>query len=195
MKKDGKQDRWVWLPGAVLIGLLLSGADAWAAESAGNWRPVYDLVMRWVNFLILVFLLVKFGRVPIKNFLRSRKDEIAREIESLEQEKTKVLFEVDQNLKAIEDSQDRFVARKERIMRQGEKRKQEIIEAGQREGEIVIESAKHKIQSKILKAEDRVRNEIIDSAFALALERIPQLVNASDHERMLENFYSEITPK
>jgi F-type H+-transporting ATPase subunit b len=195
MKKRGKQDRLWWLMAVVFIGTLLSGVDAWAVESAGGWRPMYDLVMRWVNFGILAFILVKYGRVPIKNFLQSRQADIARQIESLEQEKTKVLFEVDQNLQAIEDSQERFAAMKERIMRQGEKRKQEIIDAGQRESEILIDSSKRKIQYKILKAEDRLRSELIDAAFALALERLPQFVNASDQERSLEHFFSGIAPQ
>ena len=54
-----------------LIVLHLGSFDAQAADGTGDWRPVFDLVMRWVNFLILAFLLIKFSRVPIKNFLET----------------------------------------------------------------------------------------------------------------------------
>ena len=42
----------------VALCLHVAGGEVLAAD--GNWRPVYDLVMRWVNFLILAFLLFKF---------------------------------------------------------------------------------------------------------------------------------------
>jgi F-type H+-transporting ATPase subunit b len=188
-------DRFGWLLTILVIGLLVTGTDAWAAETAGNWRPIYDLAMRWVNFIILAVVIVKFGRVPLKNFLQGRQADIARQIEELEQEKNDVLAEVDQNLKAIDASQERFENMKTRIMRHGEKRKHEIIEAGKRESTILIEGAKRKIENQIRMAEQRIRSELIDAAFGIALERLPKVVNAADDERQIEAFYSEIASK
>ena len=125
MKRGCMQERWAWLPVVVVIGLLVSANDVWAAASGADWRPIYDLAMRWVNFIILAFILVKFGRAPLKNFLQHRQADIASQIEDLEQEKAAVLAEVDQNLKALDASQERFESMKTRIMRQGEKRKQD----------------------------------------------------------------------
>jgi F-type H+-transporting ATPase subunit b len=189
------QDRLGWLKIVFIIGLLVSGTEAWAAESAGEWRPIYDLAMRWVNFIILAFILVKFGRKPLKNFLQNRQADIARQIEELEQEKADVLAEVDQNLKAIDASQERFENMKKRIMRHGEKRKKEIIEAGKFESANLIDGAKRKIQNQIHMAEERLRSELIDAAFGIALERLPALVNAADNERKIEEFYSEVASK
>jgi len=189
------QDRLGWLMIVFIIGLLVSGTDAWAAESAGEWRPIYDLVMRWVNFIILAFIIVKFGRTPLKNFLQNRQADIASQIEELEQEKADVLAEVDQNLKAIDASQERFENMKTRIMHHGEKRKKEIIEAGKTESANLINGAKRKIQNQIHTAEERLRTELIDTAFGIALERLPALVNAADNERKIEEFYSEVASK
>ena len=177
------------------MGLLFTGTDAWAAEMAGDWRPIYDLAMRWVNFIILAFIIVKFGRAPLKNFLQGRQADVARQIEELEQEKNDVLAEVDRNLKAIDTSQERFEKMKTRIMRQGEKRKHAIIEAGKRESTILISGAQRKIENQIRMAEERLRSELIDAAFGIALERLPTVVNAADNERQIEAFYSEIASK
>jgi F-type H+-transporting ATPase subunit b len=195
MKRGCMQDRLGWLKIVFMIGLLVSGTEAWAAESAVEWRPIYDLAMRWVNFIILAFVLVKFGRTPLKKFLQNRQADIARQIEELEQEKADVQAEVDQNLKAIDASQERFERMKKRIMRHGERRKKEIIEAGKVESANLIDGAKRKIQNKIHKAEERLRAELIDAAFGIALERLPTLVNAADNERKIEEFYSEIASK
>ena len=69
---------------ACLILLHLSAFEVQAADSSGDWRPMFDLVMRWVNFLILAFLLIKFSRAPIKKFLADKKQTIADEIGNLE---------------------------------------------------------------------------------------------------------------
>ena len=174
------------------LGLLVNANVAWAAEGGADWRPIYDLVMRWVNFLILVFILVKFGRKPLKNFLKQRQQDITGQIEELEQEKADVLAEVNAKLKAIDDSQVRFENMKARIMRHGEKRKQEIIEAGKKESAILIDGAKRKIQNQIYSAQDQLRTELIDAAFDIALEKLPPLVNDADNKRKLEEFYSQI---
>jgi len=195
MKRGCMQERWGWLSVVVAIGLLAGANDAWAAASGGDWRPIYDLAMRWVNFIILAFILVKFGRAPLKNFLQHRQADIASQIEDLEQEKAAVLAEVDQNLKALDASQERFESMKTRIMRQGEKRKQELIEAGKMESTILIDGAKRKIQNQMFIAQERLRAELIDAAFGIALERLPALVGAADNERKIEEFYTQVSTK
>ena len=41
-----------------LISFHILGSEALAAEDTVGWRPVFDLVMRWLNFGIIVFILV-----------------------------------------------------------------------------------------------------------------------------------------
>ena len=57
---------------ALLISIHLLGTEALAADNSGNWRPVFDLVMRWLNFGIIVFIIIKYARTPVKDFLLSR---------------------------------------------------------------------------------------------------------------------------
>ena len=72
---------------AIMILFFLSGGNAFGAEESGNWRSTYDVVMLWLNFLILVFLLIKFAKDPIKNFLKGQQDELSKEIGGLEQQR------------------------------------------------------------------------------------------------------------
>ena len=130
-----------------LMGLHFFGPEAFAADNTENWRPVFDLVLRWVNFGILAFLLIKFTRTPIRDFLQSRKKELSREIEKLENDKEKILQNINENLKALEESGVRFEKLKERIIAQGEKNKQKLIEDAQQESRLLLEGAKQKIES------------------------------------------------
>ena len=173
-----------------LVCLHLSGLEAIAAEGQDSWRPLFDEIMRWLNFGILAFLLIKFSRAPIKNFFRARREEMVREIEALENEKQAALQEIDENLKQLEDSGARFEAIKGRIVAQGEKNKQKIIEDAKQESKALLEGAKQKIDSQIIEARNKLRKELIDSAIALAMERLPAEMTAEDNQKWVDRFMS-----
>jgi F-type H+-transporting ATPase subunit b len=171
-----------------LIVVHLISLEAQAADSAGDWRPVFDLVMRWVNFLILAFLLIKFSRVPIKNFLAGKKEEITSEIEELESEKEQMLLKIDENRKQIENSKERLSRLIETIINQGEKNKLKIIEDAERESKILLESAEQKISSRIAEAREVLKAELVDEAISLAMEKLPELITEQDNQKLISTF-------
>ena len=80
----------IWLRACIITvaaGLHLTELNALASEGGGNWRGTYDVVMIWLNFGIFAFLLVKFLKDPLLNFLRGRKDELALEMNQLEEKR------------------------------------------------------------------------------------------------------------
>jgi F-type H+-transporting ATPase subunit b len=178
-----------------LIGLHLLGHEAIAADNTDGWRSVFDLVMRWLNFAILAFLLIKFSRTPIKNFFQSRTKELTKQIETLENEKNDALGKVNENLKMLEESNVRFVTLKERIIAQGQKNKQKIIEDAHQESKILLESAKKKIENQIVMAHDALKVELIDSAINIAMERLPKEMTAEDNQKWIDNFLSSANAK
>ncbi|MEJ2285198.1 MAG: ATP synthase F0 subunit B [Desulfobacterales bacterium] len=141
--------------GYILTGLImlhLSAFEVLAAENPGDWRPIFDLVMRWVNFLILAFLLVKFSRAPVKKFFEGRKQDIADEIRVLETEKEKMLGQIEESKQKLENSQKRLSELKKTIIAQGEKIRQKIIEEAELESKMMLMSAKQKMDSRIIEA-------------------------------------------
>lgn len=171
-----------------ILCLHFFGLDALAAEGENSWRPLFDEIMRWLNFAILAFLLIKFSRAPIKNFFKTRKEEMVSEIKTLENEKQEALREIEENLKLLEDSGERFETLKERIVAQGEKNKQKIIEDAKQESKALLESAKQKIDSQIVEARNKLKKELIDSAIAIAIERLPAEMTAEDNQKWVDKF-------
>lgn len=186
--------KWCCL-GAVLIALFLSGSDALAAENAENWRAIYDLVMRWVNFAIFAILLVKFAKTPIKNFLSDRKGQIEKRIEAYEQQKEAVQEKVAESQKMLADSQVRFDKIKQTIIEGGERRKQEIIEDAQRESQMLLEATRHKIEHQIREARDTIRTEMIESAIALAEKTLVAEITAADQQKLTDHFLASMGGK
>ena len=178
----------------VMVALLIvfSGVgEALAAESSGGWRSTYDLVMRWVNFAILAFVIVKFARLPLKNFLSGKGQEISLQIRRLEDEKNQLVQRVRQAENELEDSTGRLLEIKERIVQSGERRKQEILAEAHQESQIIMENAKRKIEGRLLQAQSVLRAEMIDAAADLALEKLPGMVTAEDNQKLLQSYMAQ----
>ena len=180
-------DKILWLCFYFLVGIIsfhLCGQDVWAAETAGSWRNTYDIVLKWINFLILAFLLVKFGKAPLINFLRDKKENLAREIKQIEDEKAELKGKIKETSKILDESEVRFAELKDRIVLQGEKKKEAIIQTAQNQSKIMLEDAKRRIDTHFIQAKNKFRAEMIDKAFDLAMERLPKEITAEDNEKL-----------
>jgi len=166
-----------------LLGPAVSGASDSAA-----WRPTYDLVMRWLNFLILAVVIVKFGRRPLLDFLKGKQAEIGAQIQKIETEKEEISAAADAARRQLAESARQLEEIKRRIIDRGEKRKLEIIAEARQEGRHIMESARRKVEGTILQAKNKVRQEMIDQAVNIALERLPAEITAQDNEELFERF-------
>ena len=178
-----------------LLMLHLSAFEVLAADNSGDWRPLFDLVMRWVNFLILAFLLIKFSRAPIKKFFDGKKQDIADEIGGLEADKEEMLRQIGESKKQLENSQDRLSELKKRIIAQGEKNRQKIIEEAEQESKIMLLSAQQKINSRIVDARQELKSELVDAAIALATKLLPEKITEDDNQKFIDAFISSASPK
>ena len=178
-----------------LLFLSAGAAEVLAAEGGGGWRPTYDIIMKWVNFGILVLIFFKFARRPLKNFLSDKKNEISLQIKKLEDEKDRLHQRVREAETELEENVLRLDELKERIIQTGERRKIEIIEDARQESRMLLESAKQKIEGRIIRARNRLKAEMIDAAAELALDKLPGLVTEDDNRKLLEQFMTSAVAK
>ncbi|RLC13099.1 MAG: hypothetical protein DRI57_16875 [Deltaproteobacteria bacterium] len=177
------------MAGGICVHIL--GTEALAGEEPGNWRKTWDLVMLWINFGILAFVVVKFGRLPIMNFLNGRRDELGREIKQAEQEKEKITAKIKETFTILDESEIHFADMKQKIIDQGEKKKQNIMEDARQQSRIMIESSKQKVESQLIQAKNNFKAEMIDAAIALATEKLPNQITDEDNLRFADNYLSE----
>lgn len=175
--------------------LLVDPRSAWAEEAGGSWRNTYDMVMIWVNFAILVFVIYKFGKGPIMDFLRLRKEDLAYEIGELESQKEKLTARIQEAQQAITESDAHFVEVKEKLIKQGERRKREIIAEAKEQSRIMMESSKERVGSRIQQAKRRFKEEMIDAAIDLAEQRLPQVITEEDNQVLLDQYLAGATAK
>lgn len=175
--------------------LHLTAFEVLAAENSGDWRPMFDLVMRWFNFLLLAFLLVKFSRAPIKKFLADKKQDIADEIDGLEAEKEEMLGQIASSKIQIENSQARLSELKKRIIAQGEKNRLQIIEEAEQESKMMLRGAKQKIDNRIVEARQVLKSELVDAAFDMAIQKLPEKITDEDNQKLIDVFVSRAASK
>jgi F-type H+-transporting ATPase subunit b len=191
--KSGSDFRKVKIIVSLLVlALLFWSQAAWAAGGAASWRPTYDMAMRWLNFFILVFVIVKYARAPLKGFLAGQKEKVQDEIESLETQKSALQSQVAEAQQQLTDSDARFAELKEKIVQQAEKEKERIIESAREQSRLMIESAHQRVESRIQHAKASVMSELIDNAIAGALEKLPALITPEDDQKYLDRFMSEV---
>ncbi len=163
-----------------------------AADTVASWRPVYDLIMRWVNFFILAFILIKFLRKPLKNFLQGQRDDIKNEIEEIELDKKRISEEVARTLRLLEESDTKLNDIKQSIIKRGEYERDKTIQSAKEETGRMIESAKQKIKSAIIAKHMHLKAEMVDAATAYALKKLPAQIDDNDHSKLIEDFIKQI---
>ena len=155
----------------------------------------YDLVLRYFNFGIIVFVFIKYAKTPLMDFLRGQKEELARELKKIEDKKKEAIDKIDVARITLEESQKRFAELKERIVHQGEKKKQEIFKEAHNLSEVMIEDAKRKIEYQILQARNTIRAQMLDAAIDLAMERLPREITDEDNEKFIDQYIASAMPE
>jgi F-type H+-transporting ATPase subunit b len=195
MKRPDKRYGWALIAALAFFLMLLSAGAALAAEGSGGWRPTYDLVMRWVNFALLAFVIVKFSREPLKDFLQGRKQIVSIEIKRMEEQHKEALEHAKQATRQLEESGAQLVEMKERIINLGVSSKERIIEEARQQARNMLLESQRKVEGQILRARQKFRNELVDAAIDRVLEKLPQTISDDDRERMVKNFMASLAVK
>jgi ATP synthase F0 subunit b len=168
-----------------VAGLLLSSAVP-AAAASGGWRPIYDVVMLWVNFGILVAVMVKLLRRPLRDFFRDRKEEVAAEIQRIEAEKERAKQRVKEAHAELEESQARLERVHGRIVAEGERIRDQIVEEARDHSRIMMEQARRRIDNQIVTARRNFKAELVDMAVDIAMKRLPEEITEDDNQHYID---------
>jgi len=182
-----------WISLCATMCLLIPGTDLLAAEAeaAGGWRETYDLVLKWVNFIILASLIIKFARTPLKDFLKGQREKFAADIRKKEKDKDTVTAEVEEIKTALKEGEARFKDLKDRIVEQGKKRKEQIVKGAKEQSRHMLVETQKRVEHQILEAKKRLKDELVDTAVEQALQRLPKEITSEYNQKFLGQFLSD----
>jgi F-type H+-transporting ATPase subunit b len=136
--------------------LLLLPSAAHAASDGGHGIDWFVIGGSTVNFVILLFLIIKFGGPKIRDFLSSRKQTIERDID----EAAKLLKVAEEKLSEVE-------RRAANINKELDEIRAEFTALAASERDQIIASAKLQADRMIVEAQQTIQNETIQAKHKL----------------------------
>jgi F-type H+-transporting ATPase subunit b len=178
---------------AAVIVLLSSFALASEGGGADRSADLLDLLYRWINFALLVIILVVVLRkVPIKEYFSSRIERIQKELEDLKKQKESAqqkARELESKLKTFEEERKKILdqyradclAEKELILAEARDRAKQILE-----------QAEVSIQYEMQTAKERLKGEVVALAAQKAEEIIAREMTDKDQDRLVNDFIEKL---
>jgi F-type H+-transporting ATPase subunit b len=180
------------IPLLVILVLVLITVVLAAEGKSDEPSPVWTMIWRTFNFLILMALLWKLLADKFKTYFGDRRIEIAQTIEDADKAKAdaeKQFAEYNQKLANVEkDIKDI----KEAIMGELEGEKQRIIEEGKVAADRIVAQAKWSAEQEVLKAKNALRNQVVDMAGDMAAGLVTNSMTPDDQKRLIAEYLDKV---
>lgn len=148
-----------------------------------------------VNFSILMFILVFFGKKPIGDYFKGRTALIEKSLKDAAEAKAlaeKTLQEVNARLNNTDAEIAQII---EAARKSGEKEKEAIIAEGEHLKEKIIEQAKANIDFELQKAKEALKSEAALMALELAEKQIKEKLGQSEQETLIDDYIKRLEAK
>ncbi len=174
-----------------LIFTLFFSPTLWAAESEGE-GGYGGIIWGFINLGILIFILYRLGRKPVKDFLRNRRESIKESIEKAQETKEEVEKRYKEYSEKIANLGTQIEELHRALREEGEKEREMMIEEAERFAERIKEQAKFAANQEAKKVMEQVRAEVAEIIVSEAESVIRKKLNDSDQRRLIEDFVSGI---
>ena len=172
----------------------LTVAQAWAsaAEAEHHAPSINQIWFPLANFLIFVWILKRFALPLVRDFLRSRREEILttvqasaeskRRAEAIVQDYKDRLAVLDQEVQSIQAS----------LRAEGERQKTKLLEEAQALTKKILDDARFLADQELKMARQKIREEVASLAEAGARELVKRHMTPADQLRLAEEFLGGI---
>lgn len=169
---------------------------AFASGGEAAHTPLWkEYMWKIVNFGVLFFVLFKFGKKPLQNFLKNRTELIEKTLKEAQEAKIlaqKALVEVEERLKVKDKELEEIIFS---ARQSGEKEKARLIEEGSRMKAKILEQVKTNIDYELREAKAAIKAEAVEIAIGLAEKKIKEKIGKSEQDMLLEESLMKIEGK
>jgi F-type H+-transporting ATPase subunit b len=189
MRRLGRSLPTLLIALATLAPVLVQASEA---GGSGGSSPIYDLVMKFINFGILAGILFYFLRKPVTQGLADRREDIRKELDEARQAK--------------EDAEAKYQEYKERVARleeevrqihedfraEGERQSERILQEAQQAAAGIRRQAEVAGASELKRALDELRAEVADLAVQLAEEMLAEAYTPEDQKKAVQQTIQDV---
>jgi F-type H+-transporting ATPase subunit b len=169
-------------------------AQAWAsaAEADHHAPSISQIWFPLANFLIFAFIIVRYALPPVRNFLRSRHDQVVATLEEAAAKKRQaelIVQDYKNRLARIEPEVESIQAS---LRAEGEREKAKLLSDTQLLAVKIREDARFLADQEIKMARQKIREEIAAQAESTARELVQRQLSPRDQDRLVEDFVRTI---
>jgi F-type H+-transporting ATPase subunit b len=173
---------------------IFTAAQAWASAAEGEHHAlsIHQIWFPLANFLIFVWILKRFALPLVRDFLRSRREEVLTAVQAAAESKRRAeeivqdyksrLARLDQEVQAIEAS----------LRAEGERQKAKLLAEAQALGKKILEDAHFLANQELKVARQKIREEVASLIEARARDLVQRQISAGDQVRLAEEFLREM---
>lgn len=183
----------------ILPTLLLSFMDgaAWAAgggEHADPGAALKATIYQGINLLLLLAVLVYFGRRPIREYFAVRRDGIQSDLGQA----ADLLSEAEQRNAELQrrlvDLSSEIEGIREQANRRAEDEAERILADARATADRIRRDAHASVEQELRRAKASLREEAADLALEIAARKLAEQVSSSDRERLVDEFITRVEP-
>ena len=172
--------------------LALTALGAEAEQGPSSFKKIWMLSWRLLNFLILVYLMVRLLKKPLSSFFQESARVIREQLQGTEQacqEAEQELQEMENRLEALDQEIQKLQGV---IGEHGQRERDKIIANARQTAEQMLEKAKLEAAYSAQQAKNQLRFEVIDSAVKMAAESIQKAIKSGDQERLVKEYLQDL---
>jgi len=191
-RRKPRYDAVLWVAVGVALFIFMGSHDAFADGGTSSGRRLWNNIMLWVNFGILAFFFMKYAKKPLLNYLRSVREKIEENLNTINHDVQTARSSMDAEKKKLQEIEDHLEEIKARITEIGRAEKERIIESGKVTAQEMIENAKAYANYKLAVAKKRISDEMVDTAVSMAAERLRKGISQEDSDQLVAKFFTDL---
>ena len=177
-----------------LLVLLLPAVAGAAGGADDPGAALRETIYQGINLLILLAVLVYFGRRPIQEYFAARRDGIQSELGQA----ADLLSQAEQRNSELQrrlvDLSSEIEGIREQASRRAEDEAERILADARASADRIRRDAQASVDQELRRAKAELREEAADLAVEIAARKLSEQVNDSDRERLLDEFITRVEP-
>jgi F-type H+-transporting ATPase subunit b len=149
------------------------------------WFPV-------INFLIFAFIIARFAVPPVRDYLRSRRQEVVASLDAAAESKRRAAALVEDYRGRLAHLGDEMQALESALHAEGERERAKLLKEAEALAQKIKGDAQFLGEQEVKLARQQLREEIARQAETGARELIEQNISPADHQRLVRDFIDNI---
>lgn len=143
-------------------------------------------------FLIVFYVLRKFGWTPLLTAMDERTESIRAQLEEIERQRADVVAMKDEYTQKLARIDAEGRVRIQEVIKEGRRIAQEIQDAAKTEAALILKKSKEEAVREIQAAKNTLKNDMVKIAVKAAEKILEESIDAKKHEKLISDFVEHV---